>query len=235
MCAGYERSNLDAVGKVAQRYIAEHALQDRIITVELDMFKDPWPTGHDGVFFSNIFHDWDRNRCLFLSRRTFEALPSGGRIFVNEMLLDETKDRPLAATSFSMTHCYYSLVAARKPQAYCPNLFAIDHWRLSGLRADNGQTRSNPTCLVSRVIGNLKIDLSGLHVNQDQPQRIGDAVRVWMQTRSPCWDQNWRRWCSPRRTSSVIVDCQNSSVFSVRLDDDNRHAVTRPLDYGEHT
>ncbi|HLZ92416.1 MAG TPA: methyltransferase [Candidatus Acidoferrum sp.] len=138
---------LPAVRKVAQRYIAKHGLQDRIDTVELDMFKDRWPTGYDGVFFSNIFHDWDRKRCLLLSRRAFEALPSGGRIFVNEMLLDETKDRPLAATSFSMTmmvytegkqysakelreilsesgfedilviptHCYYSLVTARKP------------------------------------------------------------------------------------------------------------------------
>ncbi|PYU00006.1 MAG: ubiquinone/menaquinone biosynthesis protein [Acidobacteria bacterium] len=137
---------LPAVSKVAQRYIAEHGLQDRINTVELDMFKDRWPREYDGVFFSNVFHDWDRDRCLFLSRRAFEALPSGGRIFVNEMLLDETKDRPLAATSFSMTmmvytqgkqysanelreilgesgfedirvtptHCYYSLVTARK-------------------------------------------------------------------------------------------------------------------------
>ena len=72
------------------------------------MFREPWPTGYDGIFFSNIFHDWDRNRCLFLSRRAFEALPSGGRIFVNEMLLDETKDRPLAATSFSMTMMVYT-------------------------------------------------------------------------------------------------------------------------------
>ena len=99
---------LPGVRKVAQRYIAENGLEDRIDTVELNMFRDPWPTGYDGILFSNIFHDWDRNRCLFLSRRAFEALPSGGRIFVNEMLLDETKDRPLAATSFSMTMMVYT-------------------------------------------------------------------------------------------------------------------------------
>jgi O-methyltransferase/methyltransferase family protein len=39
---------LPAVSKVAERYIAEHGLQHRINTVELDMFKDPWPAGYDG-------------------------------------------------------------------------------------------------------------------------------------------------------------------------------------------
>jgi hypothetical protein len=93
---------LPAVCRAAQAYIAEHDLQDRIETVAVNMFRDPWPTGHDAVFFSNIFHDWDRERCLYLTRRSFEALPSGGRIYLHEMLLADTKDGPATAAAFSM-------------------------------------------------------------------------------------------------------------------------------------
>jgi hypothetical protein len=72
------------------------------------MFHDPWPKGYDGIFFSNIYHDWDRKRCEFLTKRSFEALPSGGRIFLHEMLLDDTKDGPATASLFSMNMCFFT-------------------------------------------------------------------------------------------------------------------------------
>jgi hypothetical protein len=93
---------LPAVCRAAQATIAEYDLQDRIETIAVNMFRDAWPAGHDAVFFSNIFHDWDGERCLDLARRGFEALPSGGRIYLHEMLLADTKDGPLPAAAFSM-------------------------------------------------------------------------------------------------------------------------------------
>jgi hypothetical protein len=93
---------LPGVCHVAQQYIAEHGLTERIDTSSANMFTDPWPSGHDGVLFMNIFHDWDWDTCVHLGRRSFDALPSGGRIYVHEMLLDDTRDGPLAAISFSM-------------------------------------------------------------------------------------------------------------------------------------
>src|SRR5262249_56971038 len=65
-------------------------------------FTDIWPSGYDGVLFSNIFHDWDRASCLRLARRSFDALPSGGRVYLHEILLGDTKDGPLPAATFSL-------------------------------------------------------------------------------------------------------------------------------------
>jgi hypothetical protein len=66
------------------------------------MFREPWPTGYDAVFFSDIFHDWGPVLCRQLTQRSFGALPAGGRIYLHEMLLDETKAGPLPAVSYSM-------------------------------------------------------------------------------------------------------------------------------------
>ncbi|MCP5004031.1 MAG: hypothetical protein GY941_08830 [Planctomycetes bacterium] len=40
--------------------------------------------------------------CIHLGRRSFEILLSGGSIYLHEMLLDDTKDRPVTVASFSM-------------------------------------------------------------------------------------------------------------------------------------
>jgi hypothetical protein len=137
--------DLPAVCKQAEHYIMQYELQDRITTHAANMFTDPWPSGSDGVFFCNIFHNWDRATCLHLAKRSFEVLPPGGRIFLHEMLLNDTSDGPLVATVFSLmmppgakqfmageldellqeagfiettiisTTTYYSLISASKP------------------------------------------------------------------------------------------------------------------------
>jgi cyclopropane fatty-acyl-phospholipid synthase-like methyltransferase len=93
---------LKQVATLARGYIAEHGVGDRVDTLVANMFKDPWPAGYDAAFFSNIYHDWDRPESLHLTKRTFDALPKGGRIFIHELLLADTKDAPLVAITDSM-------------------------------------------------------------------------------------------------------------------------------------
>lgn len=93
---------LKAVAALAREYIQKEGVQDRVDTAVANMFKDPWPAGHDAAFFSNIYHDWDRPDCMHLTRKTFDALPQGGRIFIHELLLADTKDAPLPAITDSM-------------------------------------------------------------------------------------------------------------------------------------
>jgi hypothetical protein len=93
---------LPAVCEVARTYIAEGGVSDRVDTVSVDMFHEPWPSGYDGVFFSNVFHDWNAESNLLLARRAYEALTDGGRIFLHEMLLAEDGSGPLTTASFSM-------------------------------------------------------------------------------------------------------------------------------------
>ena len=99
---------LPVVCPITEGYIADFGIEQRVNTVACDMFNDPWPTDYDGILFSHVFHDWDRKRCEFLAQRAFESLPSGGRVFVHETLLDDDKASPLGATAMSMNMLVYS-------------------------------------------------------------------------------------------------------------------------------
>ena len=86
----------------AQPYIDEGGCTERVDTVAVDMFRQPWPHGDDALFFSNIFHDWDDRICADLSAKSFAVLPRGGRIFLHEMLMNDNGDGPTTTASFSL-------------------------------------------------------------------------------------------------------------------------------------
>jgi O-methyltransferase domain/Dimerisation domain len=88
--------------KFANEYIAAAGLGARIATLALDMFREPWPQGHDALFFSNIFHDWSPEVGAQLAAKSFAACAPGGRIYVHEMLLDDTGTQPRTTAAFSM-------------------------------------------------------------------------------------------------------------------------------------
>jgi acetylserotonin N-methyltransferase len=87
---------------VAERYIESGGVGERIDTLAVDMFRDPWPQGYDALFLSNVWHDWSFRTCAWLAARAYEALPSGGRIMLHEMLLDDDGAGPPTAAAFSM-------------------------------------------------------------------------------------------------------------------------------------
>jgi O-methyltransferase/methyltransferase family protein len=93
---------LPAVCDAARRYIDEGGVADRVDTLSIDMFREAWPRGYDGMFFSNIFHDWNAETNVFLARRAHEALEPGGRIFLHEQLLAEDGSGPVTTAAFSM-------------------------------------------------------------------------------------------------------------------------------------
>jgi cyclopropane fatty-acyl-phospholipid synthase-like methyltransferase len=94
--------DLPVVCGVARSYLGKHGLGSRVELVAADMFADAWPRGFERVFFSDIFHDWDDERCRWLAARAYESLAPGGQVLVHEMLLADTKDGPLAAVAYSM-------------------------------------------------------------------------------------------------------------------------------------
>ena len=106
--------------RLAEAYIAD-AGTGRADTVTVDMFRDPWPKGYDALLFSNVFHDWDFEICRSLAAKAFDALPSGGRIFLHEALLDDTRDGPLTLASFSVQ----MLVSTRGQQFTLADLGSI--------------------------------------------------------------------------------------------------------------
>lgn len=99
---------LPVVCEIAKEYINNANTSQQIDTYSGNFFTDPFPIGYDAILFSNIFHDWGWEKCLHLAKRSFEALPSGGRIYLHEILLSDTKDFPAVATSFSMCMIWWT-------------------------------------------------------------------------------------------------------------------------------
>ncbi|MBS0586924.1 MAG: methyltransferase [Proteobacteria bacterium] len=89
------------VCEVAQGYIAEYGLQDRISTCGTNLWSDHWPSA-DLHFFSNVYHDWPLEKCHFLTAKSFDSLASGGRIIIHEMLCNDDKTGPFAPAAFGM-------------------------------------------------------------------------------------------------------------------------------------
>jgi precorrin-6B methylase 2 len=94
--------DLAAVCEVAHEYAQRCGVADRFETVAADMFHDAWPRDFERVFFSDVFHDWDDERCRQLAKSAFAALASGGRVLIHEMILADTKTAPLQAAAYSM-------------------------------------------------------------------------------------------------------------------------------------
>ena len=95
--------DFEPVCVIAREYVAKYGFEDRVGAAAVDMFREPWPAGYDGVLFGNIFHDWDVDTCHFLAQRAFEILEPGGTILLHEMPLNDTKDGPLTVACFSIS------------------------------------------------------------------------------------------------------------------------------------
>jgi acetylserotonin N-methyltransferase len=94
--------DLKEVAHEAGKYVDAAGVGAQVSTAGVNMFTETWPTGPDGHFFSNVFHDWSDETNRDLARRSFEALPSGGRIFLNEILMDDDYTGPFEAAAFSL-------------------------------------------------------------------------------------------------------------------------------------
>lgn len=99
---------LPAVAPQTQEYIAQAGLEERVNVMHGDFFKDSFPTDYDAFLFSHILEDWKEEKVFNLLKRSFEALPSGGRIYIHEPILAETKDSPAVSVGFAMCMVWWT-------------------------------------------------------------------------------------------------------------------------------
>jgi hypothetical protein len=85
----------------AEQYIGRFGLGDRIRVLAADMWTDPFPHA-DVHLYCDIFHDWPKDKGQFLARKSFESLPSGGKIILREVLFDDARTGPVAAAAYSV-------------------------------------------------------------------------------------------------------------------------------------
>lgn len=113
--------DIAAVCAEAAGYIADAGIGGQVSTLPVNMFTQDWPGGYDAHFLSNIFHDWSADTNRLLAAKSFAALPSGGRIMLHEMLMDDDGCGPLPAAAFSLL----MLLGTRGKQYSLPELREI--------------------------------------------------------------------------------------------------------------
>ncbi|MEG4504799.1 methyltransferase [Microcoleus sp. F6_B4] len=89
------------VCEIAKEFAQRYGLQSRIKTHTSDMWKDPFPAA-DIHFYADIYHDWLPEQGSFLTQKSFDSLPSGGRIIIHEMLYNESKTGPFTVAAYNM-------------------------------------------------------------------------------------------------------------------------------------
>ncbi len=87
--------------KVAAEMADAFGVTDRLELIPGDMFRDPIPEGADALLLSNVLHDWDVPQCRDLVGRCASALPTGGRLLVHDVFLNDELDGPLPVALYS--------------------------------------------------------------------------------------------------------------------------------------
>lgn len=94
-----ERSPVD---DAARTLIGARGDGDRLDVVTGDMFAESLPGGYDVHLFSQVLHDWDRERVEQLFRSSFAALAPGGVLLDHDAHVDRDKRGPLPVAEYSV-------------------------------------------------------------------------------------------------------------------------------------
>jgi predicted O-methyltransferase YrrM len=94
--------DLAAVEPIARRHIQEAGVADRVKVRAGDLRSDQLGEGYDLVFVSAICHMLDPGENLDLLRRCREALAPGGRVVVQDFILEADKTAPRFAALFAL-------------------------------------------------------------------------------------------------------------------------------------
>jgi (2Fe-2S) ferredoxin/predicted O-methyltransferase YrrM len=130
--------DLPAVTPIAERHITEAGLQDRVRTREGDLTVDRFGGPYDLVFVSAICHMLSPAENQDLLNRCYEAAAPGGRVVIQDFVLDPSKVTPKAGALFALN----MLVGTRAGSAYSESEYdawlhaagfrEIEHVRLPG-------------------------------------------------------------------------------------------------------
>jgi hypothetical protein len=91
------------VCQVANEYIQQFNLQDKIQTSEFDIFNDQMPKDCDVAFLSHVIHIFDRETNIELLKKIHDSLPEKSMIIISEWLLNDEKTGPLPSALMGLT------------------------------------------------------------------------------------------------------------------------------------
>lgn len=88
--------------RVARKVLAEKGAKGRVKLLAGDFMKDPVGGPYDFVWISQILHAFSREECLLILRKAHAALAPGGRVAIQEFLLDSARTSPEGPSIFSV-------------------------------------------------------------------------------------------------------------------------------------
>lgn len=94
--------DLPPVLPMAERRLAEAGLAGRTALVPGDFMADPLPQGADLAWVSAIVHQNSRAQNRRLLANVFQALRPGGRIAIRDLVMEESRTRPVAGALFAL-------------------------------------------------------------------------------------------------------------------------------------
>jgi hypothetical protein len=81
----------------AREKVAAAGLSKQVHMHTGDFFKDPFPADIDAILFGHMMTIWSPEKDTALLRRAHDALPSGGRVLVFNMMGDDDEVGPMSA------------------------------------------------------------------------------------------------------------------------------------------
>jgi (2Fe-2S) ferredoxin/2-polyprenyl-3-methyl-5-hydroxy-6-metoxy-1,4-benzoquinol methylase len=138
--------DLATVVPLAQKHIDEAGLGERVKTRVGDLRVDNLGNGYDMVFISAICHMLGPSENRDLLERSFKALGPGGRVVIQDFILDADKTKPKTAALFALN----MLVGTRSGSAYSESEYS-DWLRNLGFEKIRHIALRGPTGLIVAV------------------------------------------------------------------------------------
>jgi ubiquinone/menaquinone biosynthesis C-methylase UbiE len=110
-----------SVCEIARERIAANDLAERLSAIEGNAFEDRFPQGADCFLFAHFCTIWSREKNKELFKRAYEALPSGGRVVIFNMMQHNDESGPLSAAVGSP---YFLTIATGGGMLYTWNEYA---------------------------------------------------------------------------------------------------------------
>lgn len=94
---------LPEVARITQKYIQRFGSEKSVLSCAGNFFNETdWPKEHDGILLSQILHDWPISHCEQILTYAYRSLSTSGKIFIYEMLLEDSRASPLTTACFNM-------------------------------------------------------------------------------------------------------------------------------------
>ena len=88
-----------SVCRLAQSNFEKAGLTDRLGVHAGNLFSTPFPPGIDGVLFAHMMTIWSLEKDTALLKQAYDALPSGGKVIIFNMMGNDDEDGPLTTLS----------------------------------------------------------------------------------------------------------------------------------------